>query len=361
MDYYPTGLWFGILNCTKRTFLILCDDVRIHMEGKTTNWREPISVEKKVAVALFKLMSGSSTRLVLHIFGIGESTIYDILKRFVRTVNRVLRYRLAWPNLDDLCLISTDFEAGKGKMPHCLGALDGTHIPIHPPSFKTYRVDCVNKKGGFSLILQAIADSRCSFRYIHAGMPGRNHDSWHFQQTHSNLLAQRKEVLGLNSPPNTFTKGLDISLYIIADKAYQLEPWLITPFKPNPVFTLTDDYKVFNHLHSKTRIVIERSFGILKGRFKELSCGTRLRLHFVPEVIHCCAILHNILLESRDRSINDIIKDLDLQDEMEDIEDDDLGVRVYDDHQDEHEYTARLNRESTMDYMVQSLTRESYL
>jgi transposase len=57
------------------------------MEGKTTNWREPISVEKKVAIALFKLMSGSSIRLVSHIFGIGESTVYDILKRFVRTVN----------------------------------------------------------------------------------------------------------------------------------------------------------------------------------------------------------------------------------------------------------------------------------
>jgi hypothetical protein len=95
MDYYPTDLWFGILHCTKRTFLNLCDDVRFDMEEKTTNWKEPILVEKKVAVALFKLMSGSSTRLVSHIFSIGESTIYDILKRFVKIVNTTLSYRLA--------------------------------------------------------------------------------------------------------------------------------------------------------------------------------------------------------------------------------------------------------------------------
>jgi hypothetical protein len=144
----------------------------------------------------------------------------------------------------------------------------------------------VNKKGGFSLILQAIVDSRCSFKCIHIGMPGWNHDSWFFQKIEFYHLAQMKEILELNSPASTFTKGVDISPYIIADKAYQLEPWLITPFKPNPGFSLIDDYKVFNHLHSKTRMVIERSFGILKGRFKELACGTRLRLHFVPEVVH---------------------------------------------------------------------------
>jgi hypothetical protein len=63
-------------------------------------------------------------------------------------------------------------------------------------------------------------------------------------------------------------------------------------------------------------------------------------------------ILYNILLESRDRSITDIIKDLNLEDDVEDLEDDDSSGRIYDVNRDEHEYNARLNRESTMDYML---------
>jgi hypothetical protein len=108
-------------------------------------------------------------------------------------------------------------------------------------------------------------------------------------------------------------------------------------------------------------MVIERSFGILKGTFRELACCTSLKIHFVPKTIHCCVVLHNIFLESRNPSLNDIIKDLQIQDDMEDLEDDDSSGRVYDDNWDEHEYIARLNKESTMDYMLQSLIRKSYM
>jgi hypothetical protein len=41
-----------------------------------------------------------------------------------------------------------------------------------------------------------------------------------FNKQSSIIWHKKKEVLGLNAPPNAFTKVVDISPYIIADKAY---------------------------------------------------------------------------------------------------------------------------------------------
>jgi len=67
---------------------------------------------------------------------------------------------------------------------------------------------------------------------------------------------------------------------------------------------LTENYKMFNTHHSSMRVVVECTFGILKAKFKELDNETKLRVQFVPEVIKCCAILHNFLIQSKDKSVN---------------------------------------------------------
>ena len=110
----------------------LCDELRDCLQKKSTNWREPIEVEKRIAVALLKLMSGSTKNLVFHLFGIERLTVYEILTDFINTVNRKLSYKLDWPLLDKLKRIAIEFQAQKG-LAHCLGALDGLYIPINPP------------------------------------------------------------------------------------------------------------------------------------------------------------------------------------------------------------------------------------
>jgi len=94
------------------------------LQKQTINWREPIEVEKRVDVALFKLTSGSTINLVSHLFGIGRSTVYEILTDFVKTMNRNLSYKLDWPQLDKLKCIAIEFQAKKG-LDHCLGAFIG--------------------------------------------------------------------------------------------------------------------------------------------------------------------------------------------------------------------------------------------
>lgn len=55
----------------------------------------------------------------------------------------------------------------------------------------------------------------------------------------------------------------------------------------------------YNSVHSKCRSIIERCFGVLKGRFR---CLLQSReLHYQPEkaarIINVCAMLHNMCIE----------------------------------------------------------------
>ena len=68
----------------------------------------------------------------------------------------------------------------------------------------------------------------------------------------------------------------------------------------------------FNRKHSSTRMSVERGFGILKARFKEIGTKSSLKLDFLPTVVHSCCILHNILLASKDRTLDQILVDCQL-------------------------------------------------
>ena len=210
-------------------------------------------------------MSGARVKLVSHIFGIGRSTVHSILREFVEAVNHNLSYMVDWPNLQTLKETAKEFEALQG-LPNCVGALDGTHISIQGPPHKSRQEDYKNRKGHYSIIMQAVVDANCCFTYLHVGLPGRNHDYSHFRQTGFYNMAVNGQLSGLNCPPNVFNPHVSIHPYIIADKAYPLTTWLITPFKPNPGMRLNTDYVMFNTHHSKTRVVVERAFAILKER-----------------------------------------------------------------------------------------------
>lgn len=51
---------------------------------------------------------------------------------------------------------------------------------------------------------------------------------------------------------------------------------------------------------------VERDFGMLKSRFKDISTKLSLKLDFLPTIVHCCCVLHNIRLASKDRTLDQI-------------------------------------------------------
>lgn len=83
----------------------------------------------------------------------------------------------------------------------------------------------------------------------------------------------------------------------ISDSGYPLEPWILTPYR-NSVENSRESY--FNDQHSKGRCIVERTFGLLKARFRCLLAAREL--HYAPEkacqILNTCCALHNICIES---------------------------------------------------------------
>ena len=63
----------------------------------------------------------------------------------------------------------------KFGMIQCLGSIDGSHIPVMPPALN--HTDYYNRKGYYSMILQAVVDHNYMFRDINIGWPGSVHDA----------------------------------------------------------------------------------------------------------------------------------------------------------------------------------------
>lgn len=86
--------------------------------------------------------------------------------------------------------------------------------------------------------------------------------------------------------------------FILADSAYPLKQWLITPFKDTGRLTVLQ--RRFNRVLSGSRQSVERCIGHLKGRFRRLR---EITLHDPEEIVEnivCGCILHNLCILNND-------------------------------------------------------------
>jgi len=73
----------------------------------------------------------------------------------------------------------------------------------------------------------------------------------------------------------------------------------MVPFKDNG--HLTESQINYNTCHSKSRIMIERALGLLKGRFRSMLDRLPFtRTDLIPKYIVACCILHNICILHND-------------------------------------------------------------
>ena len=308
-NIYTPDMFYDILRMRRRTFDRLVRDLRPHIQGQHTHWREPIGVEKKVVVTIFKLMHGVCIPLVADKAALGKSTVHDILRQVCSAVSLHFGHIIAWPAGRRLMRVATGFQS-KQCFPNCIGAIDGTHIYITSPPNTIAAADHRNRHKSFSILLQGVVDSKCYFTSINTGPPGSLHDSAHFKTTELYRKAVEGTMGDFHDDPLTWDTALPFPPYLVADRGYPLLSWCITPFKMGPMgLPLSREEAWFNRKHSSTRMSVERAFGILKGRFKEIGTKSALKLDFMPTVIHTCCVLHNILLASKDRTLDQILEE----------------------------------------------------
>lgn len=105
--------------------------------------------------------------------------------------------------------------------------------------------------------------------------------------------------------------------HLLGDSAYPLSLNLMTPYKDTG--NLTRQQTSYNYKLSKTRSIIERCFGLLKGRFRRLRYLDCVKTEFLPTVIMATCVLHNIATRNEEELEEDCIESqLDDDDDDED-------------------------------------------
>uniref|UniRef100_A0A8C8RP66 DDE Tnp4 domain-containing protein n=1 Tax=Pelusios castaneus TaxID=367368 RepID=A0A8C8RP66_9SAUR len=263
MQLWDDEQWVQNFRMRKATFLELCSELAPALRRKDTNMRSSLTVEKRVAIALWKMVTPDCYRSVANQFGVGRSTVGVALTQVCTAINRVLlRRTVTLGNVSEI----VDGFAAMG-FPNCGGAIDGTHIPILAPDHLA--TEYINRKGYFSMVLQALVDHRGRFTDINAGWSGKVHDARIFRN--SGLYRKLQGV-------------------ILGVPAYPLMPWLMKPYTGN----LDQSKERFNYRLSRSRMTVECAFGRLKGRWRCLYGRLDLSENNIPAVIASCCVLHNI-------------------------------------------------------------------
>nr|XP_027219749.1 putative nuclease HARBI1 [Penaeus vannamei] len=166
-------------------------------------------------------------------------------------------------------------------MPYVLGAIDGCHVKVKAPS--RMQADYLDRTLHHSVTLLAVCDVEKRFTFISAGFPGSAHDSRVFKN--SVLYEKIKK-----EPSTVFPTQKH---YIIGDSAFPLLEHLLVPFRKSD--NLACNRKKFNKVLSQTRVVVEHSFGLLKGRFRKLR-HLDVDIDRAQYLITACCVLHNLTI-----------------------------------------------------------------
>lgn len=166
------------------------------------------------------------------------------------------------------------------NFPNVIGCVDGSHIRILSPGGENAEI-FRNRKGYFSINMQAVCDAELKIRNIDARWPGATHDS---SMWNASLLCAQ------------FEAGEFPGCFLLGDSAYALKEYMMTPLL-NPTTAAEQNY---NNAHIHTRNCIERCFGVWKRRFACLSLGLRTKLDTTLAIIVATAVLHNIAINEKD-------------------------------------------------------------
>ncbi|XP_066585716.1 putative nuclease HARBI1 [Prorops nasuta] len=184
-------------------------------------------------------------------------------------------------------------------LPSICGAIDCTHIRLVHVRFQNLDEIYRNRKNYFSLNVQTVVGPKTEILDIVPEWPGSQHDSRIFQNSRVYMRFLHHELNGI----------------LVGDNGYPSLPFLLTPFV-NPE---TDEQLRYNIIHKRTRIIVERTYGIWKRRFPCLSRGLSLKLVTSTSIVVACAVLHNMALIFNDILEEEETAEMQSEDEEENV------------------------------------------
>ncbi|VEN56256.1 unnamed protein product [Callosobruchus maculatus] len=129
-----------------------------------------------------------------------------------RFLNNLSPSIIKWPDQAEKNIIEQNFRE-KG-FPGIIGAIDGCHIKIDKPDNDPDSY--INRKGFYSIQMQAVCDHRRKIIDLFVGYPGSVHDSRVFRNSPLKLSQQKQKCA---------------PYYLLADSGYPLQKHVLTPYR----------------------------------------------------------------------------------------------------------------------------------
>lgn len=163
----------------RHTFERLIEEVKglACMKKKNTRFRRAIPVEKRVAIAIWRLANeGSSFNQCKHMFGVGRQTAFNCFWDFAEACVSHLKPLYIWCPTDAAGLSENvqQFQRRSGY-PFAFGAMDGCHFRI--PEALLHNFSYKNRKLYSSINAMAVCDATTRILAVDIRHAGRSCDA----------------------------------------------------------------------------------------------------------------------------------------------------------------------------------------
>jgi hypothetical protein len=187
----------------------------------------------------------------------------------------------------------------KYQLPGCLGAIDGSLIPQRKPTKEQANQDAdsyYGYKGGIASLLLAVCDADLKFTYVSTGAPACVGDAGLFGRSQLKIRLDEGMLKAVTVPLTMHDGSVhQIHPYLVGDAAFPLGQHMLKVY--DQAIPGSAEAKLNKRL-LRARCGIERSFGLLKGRF--VFCAKNSfwgDLDFTRAALQACCGLHNFLID----------------------------------------------------------------
>jgi hypothetical protein len=249
-----------------------------------------VSAAEKLIIFLYVCSHDVSFRGVQELVHHSTSTIHIA---FTETLDAlcILHRHFVKPPSNETPAVIRDSPKFFPMFKDAVGALDGTYIPISVRRQKSKhdQVPWRCRKGYLAQNVLAAVDFDMNFVYVLAGWEGSAHDT----KVLRSAVAQK----GFSAPPGKYYladagyNSFDGLCLVPYNKVrYHLREWGAAGQRPE------NSKELFNLRHSSLRVTVERTFGVLKNRFRILnSAHDGFSIKTQVKIVYALTGLHNFL------------------------------------------------------------------